>query len=207
MSRLTSIACMLALVLMSCSLMFAQTQDVYQVTYYDNNYVNGYLDSTIRIINPGLQGSPIAANGLQGTLCANIYVFDDSQEMIECCACPVTANGLLTISVQDITENPLTVTPVRGVIKVVSTAGPTCDPTHLGNATPDLRAFATHIQNAAFGGTSYKPFLSVTEEEFADAPLGAGEQTDLGTICSFVRYLGTGRGRCDDECDEPVYGD
>ncbi|MBV9608134.1 MAG: hypothetical protein JO187_01130, partial [Acidobacteria bacterium] len=68
--------------------MFAQTQDVYQVTYYDNNYVNGYLDSTIRIINPGLQGSPVAPNGLQGTLCANIYVFDDSQEMIECCACP-----------------------------------------------------------------------------------------------------------------------
>lgn len=109
MSRFTSIACMLALVLVSCGAMFAQAGalDVYQVTYYDNNWGNGApLDAgTIRIINPGLTGSPVSPT--QGTLCANIYVFDDTQEMIECCSCPVTANGLLTISVQDLTENPL----------------------------------------------------------------------------------------------------
>src|ERR1700756_1059264 len=104
MSRLTSIACMLALVLVSCGMMAAQTLDVYQVTYYDNNVEGAPLDSgTIRVINPGLTGSPISPN--QGTLCANIYVFDDTQEMIECCSCPVTANCLLTISVGDLTEN------------------------------------------------------------------------------------------------------
>jgi hypothetical protein len=217
MSRLTSIACMLALVLVFCGLSVAQTLDVYQVTYYDNNFgehSNGNsrfpLDSgTIRIINPGVTGSPISAD--QGTLCANIYVFDDTQEMIECCSCPVTANGILTLSVQDLTENPLTVTPFRGVIKVVSTL-PTagvCDPTNLSAATPDLRAFATHLQNASFGAANSNSlsYFFVTEDEFAPAPLSAVEQTDLGTICSFVRYLGTGRGRCDDECDEPVGGD
>jgi len=211
MSRLTSIACLLALVLLSCGAMLAQgIQDVYQVTYYDDNYGNGSpLDAgTIRVINPGLTGSPISAN--QGTLCANIYVFDDTQEMVECCSCPITANGLLTISVQDLTENPLTVTPFRGVIKMVSTnPNPTCDPTKLSAVTPDLRSFSTHLQNAAFGGSnSNSPAtLFLTEEEFADAPLSSVEQSDLGTICSFVRYLGSGRGRCDNECDEPIGGD
>ena len=155
MSRLTSIACLLALVLVSCGLMVAQTQDVYQVTYFDNNYHDGRfpLDSgTIRVINPGLTGSPRSAD--EGTLCANIYVFDDTQEMIECCSCPVTANGLLTISVNDLTENPLTVVPFRGVIKIVSTAGANCDATNIGNTVPDLRAFASHLQNASFGAAN-----------------------------------------------------
>ena len=204
MSRLTSIACMLALVLVSCGIMTAQTLDVYQVTYFDNNIPGSPLDSgTVRVINPGVTGSPISAD--MGTLCANIYVFDDTQEMIECCSCPITANGLLTLSIGDLTENPLTVTPYRGVIKIVSsTPNPTCDATKLATATPDLRAFATHLQNdGSWGG---HPFLSVTEDEFSDAPLSAVEQNDLGTICSFVRYLGTGRGRCDEECSEPVAG-
>jgi len=193
---------MFALVLVCCGMMAAQTLDVYQVTYYDNNIPGAPLDSgTIRVINPGVTGSPISAD--EGTLCANIYVFDDTQEMIECCSCPVTANGILTLSVGDLTENPLTVTPFRGVIKIVSTTpAPVCDPTKLASATPDLRAFATHLQNdSSFG----PPFLSVTEDEFAQAPLSAVEQSDLGTICSFVRYLGTGRGRCDDECEQPVF--
>jgi len=76
MSRLTSIACLLALVLVSCGAMFAQgLQDVYQVTYYDNNWGNGAtLDSgTIRVINPGLTGSPISPN--QGTLSARTSTF------------------------------------------------------------------------------------------------------------------------------------
>jgi len=191
----------LAVFAISCTTVFAQTLDVYQVTYFDNNIPGSPLDSgTVRVINPGLNGSPISAD--EGTLCANIYVFDDTQEMIECCSCPVTANGLLTLSIQELTENPLTVNPFRGVIKIVSTTpAPVCDPTKLASATPDLRAFASHLQNDS---RRVIPFLSVTEDEFADAPLSAVEQSDLGTICSFVRYLGTGRGRCDDECEEPI---
>ncbi|MBV9610551.1 MAG: hypothetical protein JO187_13400 [Acidobacteria bacterium] len=202
--RLTSIACLLVftLTVAMSSLLWGQANDVYQLTYYDNNFgAQAPFDAgTIRIVNPGLQGSPIASNGLQGTLCANIYVFDDTQEMVECCSCPITANGVLTISVQDLTDNPLTTTPFRGVIKVVSTTPlPSCDATK--NApTPDLRAFSSHLQNAAFGGTTQQAKFFITESEFADAPLGSGESSDLGTICSFVRYLGTGRGQCDTVC-------
>ncbi len=34
-----------------------------------------------------------------GTLCAMIYVFDDNEEMQACCGCPVTPDGLRTMSV------------------------------------------------------------------------------------------------------------
>jgi hypothetical protein len=218
MTRFASIACVLILMLGLCGVMAAQAPilDVYQVTYYDNNFGQNSFGGTlfpfdagtIRVINPGVTGSPISPD--QGTLCANIYVFDDTQEMVECCSCSVTANGLLTLSVQDLTENPLTVTPFRGVIKIVSTLpSPTCDPTNLTMPTPDLRAFSTHLQNASFGGANNTRAASyfITEDEFAAAPLSAVEQGDLATICSMMRYLGTGRARCDDECDEPIGGD
>lgn len=201
MRRFASIACTLALVLVACGVVAAQTLDVYQLTYFDNNLPTAPLDSSIiRVINPGLTGSPISAD--EGTLCANIYVFDATQEMVECCSCPITANGLLTLSVQELTSNPLTVDPFRGVVKIVSTLpAPVCDATMLtANLTPDLRAFATHLQNDS---TRAALSLSVTEDEFADAPLSGVEAADLGTICSMVRYLGTGRGRCDDECTAP----
>jgi hypothetical protein len=63
-----------------------------------------------------------------------IYVFTSDQQLSQCCGCPVTPNGLLTLSVtRDLTDNPLTgVFPQRGVIKLLSAKpGPlnTCDPT------------------------------------------------------------------------------
>jgi len=208
--RLKTITSALVLVLFASGLAIAQANpinpdNVYSLTYFDNNVQNAPLTATIRIINPGTSGSPIS--GDEGTQCANLYVFDDTQEMLECCSCPITANGLLTISVQEITENPLTVVPFRGVIKMIaSSPSPVCDATFTALLDPpNLRGFATHIQNPrAPGNLGPVPFFAVTEEEFADAPLSYVEQNDLGTICSFVRYLGTGRGRCDEVCEEPL---
>lgn len=201
--RLKTITSALVLLLFASGLAIAQVNpdNVYSVTYYDNNIQNGPLDAKIRIINPGTSGSPIS--GDEGLQCANLYVFDDTQEMLECCSCPITANGLLTISVQEITENPLTVFPIRGVIKMIaSNPSPICDATFTAQLDPPfLRGFSTHIQNPrAPSNLAPAPFFSVTEEEFVDAPLSLVEQNDLGTICSFVRYLGTGRGRCDEVC-------
>ena len=236
MSRRVSILFTLVLVFALAGVIFAQ--DPYEQTYFDNGLngnlsvpVGSQFDAgTLYIINPGLTGSPISDCGSgstggpplptapiasaaplctpQGVLCANIYVFDDTQEMVECCSCPVTANGLLVISIDDLTENPLTVSPFRGVIKLISSApNPVCDPTDLSAVTPELRSFATHLQNAAFGGTHAGPVYSLTSDELSHAPLSTFEQRDLAQICSFVRYLGTGRGRCDDECNEPIGGD
>jgi hypothetical protein len=68
-----------------------------------NNEGNG--DNIIRLINPN--GNPnVNLSGAAQTLCAMIYVFDDAQEMNECCGCPVSSAGLLTFSVAgDLTAN------------------------------------------------------------------------------------------------------
>ena len=82
------------------------------------------------------------------TVCADIYVFDDNQEMSECCSCPITANGLLTPSVnRDLDGNALTgwPPPSDGVIKIVSDNQANCDATS-PVPTPDIRAWATHLQ-------------------------------------------------------------
>src|SRR5215470_8614777 len=93
--------------------------DVYQDTYYTN--ANSGVDQQIEIINPGLQGGP-KLRSTQGYLCADIYVFDNRQEMEECCHCPISPNGLLTLSLTtNLLNRPLTGSrPSSGVIKIVS---------------------------------------------------------------------------------------
>jgi hypothetical protein len=171
----------------------AQTTDVYQVNYFANrNNATGF-DQIVNITNPGLQGSPLSAN--EGALCANIYVFEADQQMSECCACPITADGLLSLSLNtNLTGNPLTsVAPNSGVIKVVSSVGSgTCDPTAISsdNIEPDLKAWGTHLVQTTPGT------LFTTETAFRDAPLGSDEEAFLPYTCRFVQYLGSGKGVC-----------
>ena len=177
----------------------AQINDVYWVNYYSNRYSSpGAFDQTVRIINPGEQGTPLSTG--HGTVCADIYVFDATQEMTECCSCRITANGLLTLSVnRDLTSNPLQGWPPArdGVIKIVSDNRGNCDPTS-PVPTPDLRAWATHLQNP--GG----PYLVTTEDEFEAAPLQQNELSFLGQACSFVLFLGSGKGSCSCGSGGPV---
>jgi len=162
----------------------AQDNSVYALTYYSNANTTGAPDATVRVINDGNTG---------GTLCAAFYVFDDSQEMQECCSCPVTADGLIAESVNKyLLANSLTsFVNHRGVIKVVSTAENSgyCDPTK-GAATAGIRGWATHIQKAT--GYTY----AVTETELHDANLAAAELASLQQFCSFEITLGSGRGTC-----------
>jgi hypothetical protein len=162
----------------------AQDSSTYAVTYYSNANTAGAPDATVRVINDGNTG---------GSLCAAFYVFDDSQEMQECCSCPVTADGLIAESVNRyLLSNSLTsFVNVRGVIKVVSTNAPSgsCDPTK-GSPTAGIRGWATHIQR----GTT--PAWPVTETELHDANLAAAELAGLQQFCSFEIILGSGRGTC-----------
>jgi hypothetical protein len=161
----------------------AQDSSTYAVTYYSNANTAGAPDATVRVINDGNTG---------GSLCAAFYVFDDSQEMQECCSCPVTADGLIAESVNRyLLANSLTsFVNVRGVIKVVSTNAPSgsCDPTK-GSPTAGIRGWATHIQRATSG-------YAITETELHDANLAASELAGLQQFCSFEIILGSGRGTC-----------
>ena len=55
----------------------ALAQDVYRLNYFSNNAAPA-PDATVRIDNPGLT---------YGNLCAMIYVFDQDQQLTECCGC------------------------------------------------------------------------------------------------------------------------
>src|ERR1039458_41773 len=69
--------------------------------YGGSAHSGGTGDALLRIVDAG--------NWIGGTgdLCANIYVFNDQQEMQECCSCQLTANSLTTLSViNELTSNP-----------------------------------------------------------------------------------------------------
>ena len=177
----------------------AQT-DVYQVNYFANNFlvpdppvkgaVNAFLDETVRIDNPGTT---------YANLCANIYVYDNDQQLTECCSCVETPNGLRTLSVsRDLTSNPLTGRiSNNGVVKIVSSRdNGVCDPTHV-TPVPALRAWATHfdlLQNQPAARTTVPGVL--TETTFTRVTLGAGELAALQAQCQFIGILGSGNGIC-----------
>jgi hypothetical protein len=174
----------------------AQAADSYQVNYFANRNNSTGFDQIVNITNPGLQGSPLSSN--EGMLCANIYVFAADQQMTECCACPITADGLLTLSLNsNLTGNPVTsVAPNSGMIKVVSsTSAGTCDPESISAGAdspvvPDLRAWGTHLVQTTPGT------LFTTETSFWTAPLSADEANFLPSTCRFIQYLGSGKGLC-----------
>jgi hypothetical protein len=162
-----------ALLVVASGTAFAQGDNtVYFVTYYSNN-VTGAPDATVRLVNDG---------DTSGNLYAAIYVFDDSQELTECCACVISPDGLLSESVQkNLTANPLTSrVPKVGVIKVISSAS--SDPTNT-KPTAGLRGWATHIQKG--NGTTYWG----SETTLADSNLAGAEQSLLQNLCYYDAAL------------------
>jgi hypothetical protein len=155
------------------------------VSYFSNANTSGVADATVRLTNPGVTG---------GNLCAEIYVFDQDQQLSECCGCLVSPDGLQTFSVNtNLTGNPLTgVKSTTGMIKIVpSDPTPTmsCDPTAIA---PDasVAAWSTHIQEQS---TSV---FSITETPFQIVPLGDDELSSLQSQCYFASTLGSGQGAC-----------
>jgi hypothetical protein len=141
------------------------------------------VDGTIRLSNAGLT---------QEDLCAMVYVFDESQELTECCGCRVTDNGLRTLSLgTDLTANPLTGTrPKRGTITVVPSsiaASASCDASVL---VPSGVVVGWATNGNAGGATQ------VIESTFQTAPLSTGELNALQADCQFIQKLGSGHGTC-----------
>lgn len=177
-------ALVFALVLAFSVVASAQTTDVYRVTYFDNNGAAGAPDAFIHVLNPGVA---------TGSLCATIYVWRNDQELSECCSCGITPNGLLTLRVSALTANPgdHAGSAVSGSVSIVSDSA--CDPT-APVPTPDLRAWATHVNVDTVGG------FDVTETEALDTPLSTGEIGEASSRCGFIRVNGSGAGRCDAAC-------
>lgn len=165
---------------------------VYFVTYYSVANTAGAPDAVLRMVNDGDASTKQVEGVPNGNLWASVYVFDDSQELQECCNCFVSADGLFSESVDfQLTSNPETTkVNTRGVIKVISSASN--DPTN-NVLKPGLRGWMTHVQATTI--PSGAPF-NLTEAPMADANLVSAEQSALQQSCSFAITLGSSHGIC-----------
>ena len=114
----------------------------YQVKYASNLNVG---DSVINLTNTGARGAGLGSGtsaSVTGAVCANVYAFDPTEEIVSCCSCPVTPNGLVSLSVKnDLINNPIFPrTPTSIIIKIVSTVpvGGSCSGSALLAGTPTL---------------------------------------------------------------------
>jgi hypothetical protein len=170
------VAVVAGLVLISPGTASAQNQtDVFWVAYYNGGVLStdGSGVGTVQIVNPGTSG---------GNLCADIYVYDPNQELKECCHCNVTPDGLLTLSISQLTNNPANgVFSGTGAIKIVS--DPTCNEFSPA-PTPELRSWVVNANNG-----------QATESEFEAAPLSAQELSNLKVLCGGIKN-DSGKGQC-----------
>jgi hypothetical protein len=196
----------------ACVVANAQTPSTsdgpYHVSYCSNLAVG---DSVINITNDGANPvPPLPGDGygtsasVPGSICANVYAYNADEQVVSCCSCPVTPNGLVSLSCKnDIASNPLTGgatgAPTAVVVKVVATApaGGSCNNSALLAGTPTLVPglviWGTHLHSntSAAAGT-----YGLTETTFVPATLTAAEQARLAYGCNVVANVGSGFGVC-----------
>lgn len=155
-------------------------QPVFAVGYYD---ATSSVDTSIRITNPGTTGQD---------LCSMIYVFDQDQQLSECCGCLVSQDGLLTLSLKkNLLTNPLTGVPSKtGTVVVVSADQQTTGGCNAAAMTPagTIIAWGTHLSQSGQ--------MSSSETPFSSSPLSSTLAGSLQAQCAFVQQLGSGQGIC-----------
>jgi hypothetical protein len=173
--------------------------DPFQISYAANLSVG---DSFVDITNVGTLGASLQSGttaSITGAICANVYAFTPDEQMVSCCSCPVTPNGLVSLSAQnDLASNTLTpAIPTALVVKVLATlpVGGSCNNSAAMVTTATLangiKSFGTTIHATPAAGT-----YGVTEKPFSAATLSAGELTRIGSLCNFIIANGSGFGIC-----------
>ena len=183
------------------------TDTQFQVRYASNLT---YGDSLINITNTGANGdSPYGPGfgGPAGNICVNVYAFSPDEQLVSCCSCLITPNGLVNLSVNnDLTSNTLTgVRPNSVVIKLLSTSagtgftGTTCTNSAalVGSSSfqpaSGMVAWGTTLHSTITPPTN--PF-TLTETQFAPATMNAGELASMTGRCANIIGNGSSFGIC-----------
>ncbi|HEV3329923.1 MAG TPA: hypothetical protein VG096_03010 [Bryobacteraceae bacterium] len=167
--------------------------DAAQIDYAANL---GAGQSIVNLTNAGTNGG----NDVTDTICANVYVFAQDQQLIECCTCPLTPNHLSTLSVQnDLIANTLTPGVPTGVTTMLVATTGTCNAAAPGQLVHGLRAWGTTLHAAPHGG------FAVTETHFRQVSLSASELKKMTSFCGFIQADGSKFGICN-ECADGAAG-
>ena len=197
----------------------AQTDtDAFYVNYFANAQLGTRTqDDIVRLIDTNIRGaSESGTNSAPFPLCAMVYVFDEFQEMQECCGCPLSAGGRLDLSVDGLTFLPVNdfqttdgaptggVSPsllFRGTIKIVSTNSSitTLNPSAINGPCAGTNAVICDPTGDVFGYTptpslrAWSTHLQsttqgyVTETRFEKADEPNSDLAVLEDICSSNR--------------------
>ncbi len=175
----------------------------FQVRYASNLPIG---DSVINITNTGAfgaaAGAPVADAPAvtNGDICVNVYTFSPDEQLISCCACPVTPNALVSLSARnDLISNTLTPgVPTSIVIKLLASPGaPTCNPSAPGGiAQAGLAAWGTTIHALPVTPGTPDTTYGETETPFTNATLSQAEYRRITTLCGFIQTNGSGFGIC-----------
>jgi uncharacterized repeat protein (TIGR01451 family) len=178
---------------------FVFPSDSYQVSYAPNLNL---ADSVFNFTNTGANGAALNSGtsaAITGSICANVYAFSPDEQMIACCSCPVTPNGLVSLSARtDVISNTLTpAVPTSIVVKVLATQPQrgscvgSASAASFENLAPGFAGWSTAVHPGALAGT-----FTSSELRFAPATLSPGELTRLASLCNLISANGSGFGIC-----------
>jgi uncharacterized repeat protein (TIGR01451 family) len=169
-----------------------------QVRYSANLNIS---DSTITLTNTGATTTQSSlfdtTPSFSSSLCVNLYTFDPAEELISCCSCSVTPNGLQSLSVLKLIGKSSfgLPTPTSVVIKIVATRPTVCTATNVSEVelASGLAAWGTTIYHST---TPRGPSYFATEAAFTQANLTSPELAHITSTCSFIQANGSGFGIC-----------
>ena len=180
--------------------------DAYQIRYAANLTS---ADAVINISNVGANGAALNGpgfGGAAGNMCANVYAFSPDEQLVSCCSCLITPNGLISLSVNsDLISNTLTgVRPNSVVIKIVATsassdfAGASC--TNSAAVAGKVKGFKLAAGMVAWGTTAHAGpaagSFATTETPFLLAKLGPSELLSITNRCTNIIGNGSSFGLC-----------
>ena len=180
--------------------------DAFQIRYAANLTST---DAVINITNAGVNGAALNGPGFgsaAGNMCANVYTFSPDEQLVSCCSCLITPNGLISLSVNnDLISNTLTgVRPNSVVIKILSTsassdfAGTSCTNSAALAGTVQGFKFAGGIRawgTTAHAGPAVGSFAT-TETPFLIASLKLAEFLSITNRCTNIIGNGSSFGLC-----------
>ena len=190
---------------------FGQQDTPFQIRYAAN-LTGG--DSVINITNTGANGAALNGPGFglaTGNICVNVYAFSPDEQLISCCSCLITPNGLVSLSVNgDLVSNTLTgIRPNSVVIKLLNTlasvavagGGATSCTNSAALASVPGAAAPFPIANGmlAWGTTLHQNAVAgfaTTETAFIPATLNPDELASITGRCANIIGNGSSFGIC-----------